>query len=272
MEPFLPFESAADTEKGSIRVGVAGWSHEDWKGIVYPSKRKRNFDPLGYLSQLFDTIEIDSTYYRPATAKNFENWAERVQGNPRFRFSVKCWKRLTQEPRPISMDDIKQVMPGLEVLRVSGNIGCLLLQFPRTFTNTKENRVYLREVKECFESIPLVLEVPHVSWDQDAVYAFLEDMQIGFSNLDQPLFRTSLMPTERVTAPVAYVRLLGGHEQDVYRKEAGRDERLNYLYSKAELEALLHETLHASDWSKSEEIVSRIAKEQARLLWRLGYR
>jgi len=44
------------------------------------------------------------------------------------------------------------------------------------------------------------------------------------------------------------------------------------LYSKAELEALLHETLHASDWSKSEEIVSRIAKEQARLLWRLGYR
>ena len=40
----------------------------------------------------------------------------------------------------------------------------------------------------------------------------------------------------------------------------------------AELEALLHETLHAEDWSKSEEIVTRIAHEQARLLWRLGYR
>ena len=42
--------------------------------------------------------------------------------------------------------------------------------------------------------------------------------------------------------------------------------------SQDELMAIIHETLHASDWSKSEEKVTRIAHEQARLLWRLGYR
>ncbi len=43
-------------------------------------------------------------------------------------------------------------------------------------------------------------------------------------------------------------------------------------YTKVELETLIHECLHASDWSKSEEKVTRIARETARLLWRLGYR
>jgi len=42
--------------------------------------------------------------------------------------------------------------------------------------------------------------------------------------------------------------------------------------TRSELEALIHETFHAEDWSKSEEIVTRIAHEQARLLWRMGYR
>jgi len=42
--------------------------------------------------------------------------------------------------------------------------------------------------------------------------------------------------------------------------------------TRSELEALIHESLHAEDWSKSEEKVTRIGREVARFLWRLGYR
>ena len=47
------------------RIGPAGWSYEDWKGIVYPSGAGRRFDPLEYLCGFFDVIEINSSFYRP---------------------------------------------------------------------------------------------------------------------------------------------------------------------------------------------------------------
>jgi len=52
-----------------VRVGPAGWSYKDWDGIVYPAPRPRGFDPLEYLAGYFDTVEVNSTYYRPATAE-----------------------------------------------------------------------------------------------------------------------------------------------------------------------------------------------------------
>ncbi len=39
-----------------IRVGLAGWSYEDWEGIVYPPKKGSKFDPLPYLAEFFDCV------------------------------------------------------------------------------------------------------------------------------------------------------------------------------------------------------------------------
>ena len=51
----------------AMRIGLAGWSYPDWKGRVYPPKLPRGFDPLQYLSGYFDSIEVDSTFYRTPT-------------------------------------------------------------------------------------------------------------------------------------------------------------------------------------------------------------
>src|SRR5204863_5087054 len=48
----------------TVRVGTAGWSYQDWNGVVYPRPRPRGFDPLVMMSELFDTIEINATFYR----------------------------------------------------------------------------------------------------------------------------------------------------------------------------------------------------------------
>src|SRR4029077_173556 len=47
-----------------IRVGTAGWAYEDWNAIVYPERPGRGFDRLGLMASLFDTNEINSTFYR----------------------------------------------------------------------------------------------------------------------------------------------------------------------------------------------------------------
>ncbi|HEX9291115.1 MAG TPA: DUF72 domain-containing protein, partial [Anaeromyxobacteraceae bacterium] len=52
-----------------IRFGPAGWDYPDWRGAVYPKPAPRGFDPLAYLARWFETVEVNSTFYRPARAE-----------------------------------------------------------------------------------------------------------------------------------------------------------------------------------------------------------
>src|SRR5688572_10217072 len=72
-----------------IRFGPAGWIYKDWAGIVYPAPKPRGFDPLTYLAGFFDTIEVNSTFYRPATRETAEKWIARTRPNPAFTFTAK---------------------------------------------------------------------------------------------------------------------------------------------------------------------------------------
>ena len=48
-----------------IRIGPAGWWYKDWEGLVYPELKPKGLHEATYLSQYFDTIEINSTFYLP---------------------------------------------------------------------------------------------------------------------------------------------------------------------------------------------------------------
>ncbi len=63
-------QGSARVGSATVRVGPAGWDYPDWRGIVYPQKKSKSFDELGFhLARYFDTVEINSTYYRPADPK-----------------------------------------------------------------------------------------------------------------------------------------------------------------------------------------------------------
>src|SRR5918996_3256205 len=85
------------TAPDRIRIGPAGWSYPDWKGQVYPKPQPRGFDPLAYLAQFFDAVEINSTFYRIPDAKTTERWVARVAEHPDFRFTAKLWQGFTHE-------------------------------------------------------------------------------------------------------------------------------------------------------------------------------
>ena len=59
----------------NVRVGPAGWHYKDWDGIVYPSKKSHSFDPLAFLADYVDTIEINSSFYHPPRPRDSASWA-----------------------------------------------------------------------------------------------------------------------------------------------------------------------------------------------------
>ncbi len=218
-----------------IRVGPAGWSYQDWEGIVYPPKKGSKFDPLVYLADIFDTIELNNTFYRPPTPQMSKSWAKRVQSNPRFKFTAKLYQNFTHERQSLTELDEGIFKSGLEPLVESGRMGALLLQFPYSFHNTEDNRGYVRKLAGQFKEYALVLEIRHASWDRASAYQFLRDIQVGFCNLDQPQVSYSIGPTKKVTSKIGYLRLHGRNVKEWFREGAGRDARFDYLYNDFEL-------------------------------------
>ncbi len=228
-------------ETAVVRVGPAGWAYDDWAGTVYPpgfSPRKTH--PLGYLCAFFDTIEIDSSFYRPPTPRSAAAWATHVEANPRFRFTAKLWQRFTHQrdswPSPA---EVQSVMEGIMPLHEAGRFGAMLAQFPWSFRRTPENRTWLARLVDTFTQWPLAIELRHASWDRPEVYEGLCARGVTFCNIDQPVLRDSIAPSDKVTAPTAYVRLHGRNAEAWFKEGAGRDARYNYLYSGGELELWL---------------------------------
>ncbi len=231
-----------------IRVGPAGWSYPDSPGHVYPASVPSRFDALGFLAPYFDTIEVNSTFYRPQPARTYASWAKRVTANPAFRFTVKLWQLFTHETRGEARgagggsareawgpDDVRMVTEGLEVLRDEGRLGALLAQFPWSFKPEAAARERLARLAETFRAWPLVVEVRHGRWGRPDELAFLRELGVGFANLDQPVIGQSLPPTAHATGAVGYVRFHGRNYEHWFGEHEDSAQRYNYLYTAAEL-------------------------------------
>ena len=225
--------------KSIIRIGPAGWSYKDWEGTVYPQKPGKTFDPLEYLARYFDTIEINSSFYRAPTPSTTKSWTRRVASNNEFVFTAKLHRIFTHERGKATAKDEKEFREGMDVLAKAERLGSVLLQFPWSFKNTADDRVYLARLIEQFSDYPLVLEVRHQSWNSPEVYEWLAERGAGICNIDQPVFAKSIRPASLTTSPVGYVRLHGRNYQNWFRDKAPRDERYNYLYTLDELDPWL---------------------------------
>jgi uncharacterized protein YecE (DUF72 family) len=217
-----------------IRVGPAGWSYTDWEGTVYPKHGSR-FDHLAYLASFFDTIEINSPFYRIPPPTHAKSWVRRVAANPGFKFTTKVFRGFTHEAAEFSDEDVKAFRTYLDPLMDAGRLGSTLLQFPWSFKHSPESLEKLARLFRAFADYPKALEVRHASFQSEEFHAFLEDHDVGWVNVDQPLFSDSVKPADTVTGPVGYARL-HGRNYEKWFAHAETWERYNYLYSTQELE------------------------------------
>lgn len=216
-----------------IRIGPAGWSYTDWEGTVYPPHGSR-FDPLAYLASFFDTIEINSPFYRIPPPTHSKSWVRRVSANPDFKFTTKVFRGFTHEAAALRADEIKAFRDYLDPLAESGRLGAVLLQYPWSFRNSEETRGRLGGLFEAFDGYPLALEVRHSTFQTEEFLRFLQEHNVAWVNIDQPLFHDSVKPSNTITGSIAYVRL-HGRNYEKWFAQGESWERYNYLYSNDEL-------------------------------------
>jgi uncharacterized protein YecE (DUF72 family) len=83
-------------------LGCSGWSYSSWLGPFYPSKLESS-DWLRYYSQVFDYVEIDSTFYRMPNKFMVKNWAKKTPDN--FKFTAKFPKVITHDKHLVDVDE-----------------------------------------------------------------------------------------------------------------------------------------------------------------------
>jgi uncharacterized protein YecE (DUF72 family) len=227
--------------EGQILVGTAGWSYPDWEGAVYPSAKSP--ERLRTIAGYLDCVEVDSSFYRPPTARTAAGWVRNVAQHPDFRFLAKAWQRFTHErTQPWSQAEFDLFADGLSPLREAGRLDGVLFQFPWSFRNVMENRDWLELVAEWFGEWPIVVEVRHDSWRGDDVQDFFRSHRFAYCNIDQPALAHCLPPGSHVTADIGYFRLHGRNAKNWFRGEQDvYGGRYDYLYAESELdEAFRH--------------------------------
>jgi len=238
-------------------VGPAGWSYADWAGVVYPARRTADFYEAAYLARFLDTIEINTSFYQPLRPETCRRWIDLVSPNPNFLFTAKLWQRFTHETGA-SAADKRAFRAGIDPLAEAGRLGALLVQFPFSFHNTAENRARLESLIRDFSPYPLVVEVRHSTWNEGSFFHMLHARGVGFCNIDQPVIGRSMKPSERVTAPVGYIRLHGRRYDTWFSDDPATppQERYNYLYPLSELEPWAGRARHIATHTRTTFVIT----------------
>jgi uncharacterized protein YecE (DUF72 family) len=252
-------KKSANKPSGSqpIYIGPAGWSYPDWKRILYPEPRPKGFHEATFLAEFFNTIEINTSFYHPMQPAHAEQWIERVAANPKFLFTAKLWRNFTHDDSTTAAD-VALVRAGFDILQNAQRLGAMLLQFPFSFHHTPETMKRLTVLLDQFHDYPLVVEVRHSSWAKKEFYDFLHQRRVGFCNIDQPVIGRSIVPSERVTSPIGYVRLHGRRYDTWFSDDPDSppSERYNYLYSAAELEPWAKRIEHVAETADKTFVVT----------------
>ena len=215
------------------KVGTSGWSYPPssgpgtWTGVFYPLKKT---DELGFYSDYFDTVEVNSTFYRPCSPKTAESWVKRTPGN--FEFTVKAWQQFTHSKDLWLPADVDTFKEGIAPLAEAGKLGCVLFQFPSSFHCTDETRDRLRALMDRFTDYAKAVELRHRSWGDSL--DLLAEMNAVPAFIDEPKFRDSIRQSLQPFGGLLYLRF-HGRQADKWWRHEHRNERYDYLYSKEEI-------------------------------------
>ena len=216
-----------------LRIGCSGWNYDSWKSDVYDGNPRRLW--LREYARLFDTVEVNNTFYRLPLRSSVTRWVEDTP--PRFVFSVKASRYLTHVKRLTDLDTgIARYYERLEPLVRSGKLGPVLWQLPANFRRDDDRLAAalgaLPAGRHCFE-------FRHASWFAEPVYELLRSHRAALVIGDRP--EVHAFQSHELTADWTYVRFHYG----------SRGRRGNY--SDAELEVWAR---RFEDWSAEVEILA----------------
>ena len=241
-----------------IHVGTSGWSYPTgkgtWNGVFYPTPRPRKFDELLFYAEHFDTVEINSTFYRMPEPAMAESWVRRTPAG--FLFAVKLFQKFTHPDMylaregvtdwDLSRADIDLFRRGVDPIASAAKLAAVLVQFPPSFRAMPESRAYLDWLLEAFAEWTLAVEFRHRSWHEDAASTaeLLEAHGAIGVVTDAP--RLSGVLSSDVGGDLMYVRLHGRNAERWWDHDESED-RYDYLYSARELKPFAEQARRAAE-------------------------
>ena len=219
---------------GRIRIGCSGWNYDSWRnGVFYPPGLPARRWLAAY-AEHFDTVEVNTTFYRLPRREMVARWAE--QSPAGFTFAVKVSRYITHIKRlRDAARHLDLLLDRIEPLTRAGKLGPLLWQLPPTFTRNDE------QLSSALAQIPgdleHAIEFRHESWFTEPVVSLLREHGVALVIADRPEIRS--FQTRDLTAPFAFVRFHYG----------ARGRRGNY----AESELRAWSTVLA-DWAADRDI------------------
>lgn len=240
----------------NILIGTSGYDYPEWKNVFYPSNLKRP-DFLPYYSTIFNTLELNYSFYSMPTLKQMISFYDRTQG--KIQFTLKANSSLTHYITPTWKDNVKLFQNASSYLLEKNSLANILFQFPQSFHYTNQNRVYLANLLQEFSVFPSVIEFRHNSWYKNSVFQGLQQYNSSLVFCDMP--RISNLPQSitnfeqiDVNFNTFYLRLHGRNAENWYDQSTNNAARYTYSYSDDELQSLLPIIKKASNKSKLKQI------------------
>jgi uncharacterized protein YecE (DUF72 family) len=202
-----------------VLLGTSGWSYKEWIGPFYTRMDK---SMLRAYTKIFQTVEIDSTFYRYPSKGMVMGWTRYSPEG--FVYTAKLPGLITHEKklelaRGIE-EDLQRFTELMEPLSLGGKLGCILIQLPPRFDYRP------KQLEDFFKILPahvrFAVEFRDLSWMRSETWALLEKYRVAYTIVDEPL----LPPVIHLTSDIAYFRWHGKGKRPWY----------NYRYPREELE------------------------------------
>lgn len=186
----------------AIHIGTQGWSYPDWIGTFYPPGSKQEHY-LPFYAEIFDTVELDTTFYHPPKPSIVRSWARHTPDA--FRFAAKVPQAITHTARLASMgEQMQQFARALEPL--GERLGPLLVQMPAEFERDQGTVGVLdRFLASAPAPVRLAVEFRHRSWQCAPTLDLLRARRAALAWTEW----RDLPRVSEVTSDFLYLRWLG---------------------------------------------------------------
>ena len=194
--------------KGSIHVGIGGWTYEPWRGTFYPAGLK-HADELEYASRHVTAIEINGTYYRTQSRDSFKKWRDTVP--PGFVFTVKASRFCTNRRVLGEAGESIDKFLGQGVTLLGDALGPILWQFmPTKQFDPDDFGAFLKLLPPEQDGVKLrhAIEVRHESFKDARFVELAREHGVAIVFADSP----DHPAMADLTADFVYARLMGAQE------------------------------------------------------------
>ena len=206
------------------QIGCQGWNYEDWTTkadgdtVFYPRGTRSN-EMLALYAEIFETIEVDSTFYAIPPASTIENWYKKTPEN--FTFSLKLPQEISHsyalhEDSFAVLDEFCERISALKE-----KLAVVLIQLAPQFEASKENAQNLRKfLTHLPKEIRFAVEFRERQWLIDWTFEELEKNKVALALVEGSWIPRELtfQAIEKLQTDFAYVRFMGERDLTAFDK------------------------------------------------------